>query len=379
MINPKRKYELFRQNKNFCVVPWTSFEVWTNGDIKTCSVGNEVLGNINNSDINSIMNSKSIKRIRTNMLNNKADVNCRQCHHRTIQEDNFTYLRDHYNSKAEKEDINYDDIKNFDIRFIDLHWSNICNLRCTMCDPNQSSLIAKDEKVIIEPVNDKSIESIIKLLSANESNLQEIYMSGGEPFYIPHNVKLLQTLSNKDIPLRINTNMHWNKNNKLFKELLKYNNVQLTMSVDALYEKFNYIRNGSDWNTFIENFKFIKQNTNFELRMNSIFSVMNAIDLSEVIDYFYHGIGIKDITINTLHRPKEIDSRNYPTNKKISVVKKLQKILKTIDEQHVNLIGNIKNCISQIMLPNNYSYEQRLEQITKKHLIPWKHMFKDLT
>ena len=56
MINPKRKYELFRQNKNFCVVPWTSFEVWTNGDIKTCSVGNEVLGNINNSDINSIMN-----------------------------------------------------------------------------------------------------------------------------------------------------------------------------------------------------------------------------------------------------------------------------------------------------------------------------------
>ena len=68
---------------------------------------------------------------------------------------------------------------------------------------------------------------------------------GGEPFYIPHNVKLLSLLKNKEVPLRINTNMHWNNNNKLYKILKDFKNVQLTMSADSIEEKFNYIRNSS--------------------------------------------------------------------------------------------------------------------------------------
>ena len=81
------------------------------------------------------------------MLDNKADKNCTWCLHRTIEDDDFFYLRDHYNARLIDEDIDYLDANNFDLRFIDLHWSNICNLRCVMCWPQQSSLIAKDEKL----------------------------------------------------------------------------------------------------------------------------------------------------------------------------------------------------------------------------------------
>ena len=46
-MDPKTKYKLFKQSKNFCVVPWTNFELYTNGNVKTCSVGHTNMGNIN--------------------------------------------------------------------------------------------------------------------------------------------------------------------------------------------------------------------------------------------------------------------------------------------------------------------------------------------
>ena len=210
--------------------------------------------------------------------------------------------------------------------------------------------------------------------------MKEIYLSGGEPFYIPYNTLLLDQLENTNIPLRINTNMHWEKNNKLFKILnKKFKNVQLTMSVDALGDKFNYIRNGANWNKFISNFKYVRDNTNFEMRINSIFSVMNAIDIDKVVNFFYHDLKIKDITINILHRPSAIDSKNYPTDKKEVVIQRLEYCLSKLSKEDVNLVNNIKNCIMQIKLPKEEDYMGTLDNITKRHKTKWQEMFTDLT
>ena len=379
MIDPKKKYNLFRQNKNFCVVPWTNFELYTNGDVRTCSVGGTRLGNINKTSIYDILAGDKLTNIRKNMLDNKADKNCTWCVHRTIEDDNFSYLRDHYNSRLIDEDIDYLDTNNFDLRFIDLHWSNICNLRCVMCWPQQSSLIAKDQKVITASVDKKNIHTIIDMIKQNQKNLKEIYLSGGEPFYIPYNTLLLDQLENTNIPLRINTNMHWKKNNKLFKILTKkFKNVQLTMSVDALGDKFDYIRNGANWNRFISNLQYVRDNTDFEIRINSIFSVMNAIDIDKVVNFFYHDQKIKDITINILHRPTPIDAKNYPTEKKADIIQKLENCLETLSREDINLINNIKNCIMQIKLPKQEDYIETLDNITKRHKTNWQEMFTDL-
>lgn len=379
MIDPKKKYNLFRQNKNFCVVPWTNFELYTNGDVRTCSVGGTRLGNINKTSIHDILAGDKLTNIRKNMLDNKADKNCTWCVHRTIEDNNFSYLRDHYNSRLIDEDIDYLDTNNFDLRFIDLHWSNICNLRCVMCWPQQSSLIAKDQKVITASVDKKNIHTIIDMIKQNQKNLKEIYLSGGEPFYIPYNTLLLDQLENTNIPLRINTNMHWKKNNKLFKILTKkFKNVQLTMSVDALGDKFDYIRNGANWNRFISNLQYVRDNTDFEIRINSIFSVMNAIDIDKVVNFFYHDQKIKDITINILHRPTPIDAKNYPTEKKADIIQKLENCLETLSKEDINLINNIKNCIMQIKLPKQEDYNETLDNITKRHKTNWQEMFTDL-
>ena len=112
-MDPKKKFHLFRTNKNFCVVPWTNFEVYTNGDIKTCSLGKKKLGNISDQPLDEILNGEPIKKIKENMLNNVPDKNCVKCQIRTIEEDNFKHLRNHYNSRLEQEDVNYEDINIF--------------------------------------------------------------------------------------------------------------------------------------------------------------------------------------------------------------------------------------------------------------------------
>ena len=142
--------------------------------------------------------------------------------------------------------------------------------------------------------------------------------------------------------------------------------------------KFNYIRNGSNWDTFIENLQFVKQNTNFGIRVNMIFSVINAIDMCNVIKFFYFGEQIQDITINTLYSPKEIDSRNYPINKKKKIVNDIKELLNTISSKHTNLRSNLKNCINQIQLDNEYEYNDCLDSITKSHTKKWQLVFKDL-
>ena len=188
-------------------------------DYHLSDILNFCIGNLHEESIESILKGKVITQLRKDMLNDIPNKNCVACQTQSKDDDGYYFLKDHYNSKIMFEDVDYSDPHNFDLRFIDLHWSNVCNLRCVMCNPDQSSLIAKDENVDVNLVDPESIKTITNLILQKQDNIKEIYLSGGEPFYIPQNVTLFSQLENKDIPIRINTNMHWHKNNKLYKTI----------------------------------------------------------------------------------------------------------------------------------------------------------------
>lgn len=377
-MDPKTKFKLFKQSKNFCAVPWTNFQVFTNGKVETCSRGKTTIGNLHEESIETILQGKTITKIREDMLNDIPNANCVVCQTQSIENDGYHYLKDHYNSKIMFEDVDYSNPHNFDLRFIDLHWSNVCNLRCVMCTPDHSSLIAKDENVDVNLVDPETIKTITNYILDKQDDIKEIYLSGGEPFYIPQNITLFEKLENKDVPVRINTNMHWHKNNKLFKVLQSFNNVQLTMSADATHEKFEYIRTGANWKTFIDNFSYVQSNTNFDIRVNMIFSVINAMDVADNISYWYHGKNIKDLTLNLLSRPEALMSCNYPENKKQNVIDKLTEVRKTIPEHDLNLRSQINYCVDNISQPNKMQYDLCLDSVTKKSKKPWREVFTDL-
>jgi sulfatase maturation enzyme AslB (radical SAM superfamily) len=72
-------------DKNFCVIPWTGFELEPNGNVKNCIISKEKIGNIYQNSIQDIIKGNS--KIKQDMLEGKYPSNCDGCYlqekHRT--------------------------------------------------------------------------------------------------------------------------------------------------------------------------------------------------------------------------------------------------------------------------------------------------------
>ena len=139
------------------------------------------------------------------------------------------------------ENIDYDNLTEFKLQGIDLHWSSICDLKCITCWSNQSSSIAKEEgkEILHTPV--EQADKLIDYIVSNQETLKEIYLSGGEPTLIKHNLRLLKKLRRDlSFQIRINTNMMYDTDNQIIKELQEFPNVLFTVSADAMNERFRW-------------------------------------------------------------------------------------------------------------------------------------------
>ena len=66
-MNPKKKFFLFKQSKNFCAAPWNHFEIFTNGEVRTCNKGH-AFGNINDQPLDQILQSPDLQSIKQDLL-----------------------------------------------------------------------------------------------------------------------------------------------------------------------------------------------------------------------------------------------------------------------------------------------------------------------
>ena len=67
-------------DKNFCVLPWTGFELEPTGKIKNCIISKESIGNIHQNSIEDILQSKKNLEIKAQMLNKEFPNNCKGCY-----------------------------------------------------------------------------------------------------------------------------------------------------------------------------------------------------------------------------------------------------------------------------------------------------------
>lgn len=380
MMDPKRKFFLFKQSSHFCSVPWNHFEVFSDGNIKTCAKGRS-FGNINQEPLEQILGNNQIKSIKTNLLADKLDSNCVDCHQLTTNNEHFD-LRNHYNPMFKSFDIDYNDVDAFELHGIDLHWDNTCNFKCVYCNPKQSSLIAQEQNVPVTRLDLANIDKIINMVVKNQHKLKEIYLSGGEPLLIKHNLKLLSQISNTDVPLRINSNISVaNEKNLIFLEIKRFKNVLWTISADTMGEKYNYIRSGGDWDIFIKNLNNITK-LGHGIRLNLVWFVGSAQSIFDTIEFFVKQYGITDITINQLSGHPSMRVRNSPDLVKRSAKEKLNKLLESgLVDFKSNSWFNIARCSKELELPiedpvGYMEYFTKLDQLRNTN---WREIFPELT
>jgi len=294
-------------SKVFCTAPWTHLHSFPDGNVIACclSPATEVLGNLNNQSLEEIWNSDKLKKLRVDMLNGTPDANiCGRCY--TKEAEGFQSLRIGMNNKymhseldvvqSTKEDGTVED---FNLIHWDFRFSNLCNLSCRSCGPGLSSSWMKDHKKIWniegnpsaliklpEDRNNILLEDVLK----NIDKVKSIHFAGGEPMMMEEHWVILEELqkaNRKDVQLHYSTNMTRFKFGKkhAFDYWHDFENVYVSASIDDIGQRFNYIRNGGDWDEVYQNLLDIK-NQNFKnltLAFHPTLSIFNINSFPDLV------------------------------------------------------------------------------------------------
>jgi radical SAM protein with 4Fe4S-binding SPASM domain len=374
-MDPKKKFFLFKQSQNFCSVPWNMFKVDPDGTVNTCVPGTTRLGNIKEHSIHSIVNSPAMQAIRNNLLQDLPDPNCANC--TKLENGEFGHLRKRYNQQFVDRDIDYAD-NSFTLSAVDLQWSSTCNLRCVMCWAKQSSAIAQQQRIPILTTRESEVEELTNWIVDQQYSLKEIYISGGEPTLIKHNLRLLQQLDKTNrLLLRVNTSLMFDRDNPVMQQVLEFPNVEITVSTDAIRAQFEYIRYGADYRKFLDTLLWLKT-THVQLRMNFVFFVATAAGLLDAVAEF-RNYNIQDFTVNDVAAQPALQARNLPTAVKETLVKQyLEEIQRRPTD--VAWVGQLSNCIAELQQPSNgISYATYFDDIDSRHGTDWRTTFPELT
>lgn len=338
-------------DKNFCVLPWTGFEVEPNGNVKNCIISKETIGNLNKDTIENIIERNS--SIRKQMLDGKYPKNCDGCY---LQEKNRGKNFDSISSRLyyAKELTPHitkgllEKDNNFELRHVDVRWSNKCNFACVYCDPLYSS---KWEDELGEKIqrNKQTTSKLKEFIFSNIKNLKNIYLAGGEPLLMKENKEFLSLLleQNPNVNIRVNTNLSKTQTG-VFDLLCQFKNVHWTVSVESIEKEFEYIRYHGSWQEFENNLEVIRKNKH-KISLNMLYFVLNYKSIFDTVRYFQQiGFHNNSFVIGPLFTPKALNILNLP--------KKLLDDCKRILQKNIN-----EN--SGFLLKN--SYENMLSYLTE--------------
>jgi len=373
-MDPKRKFFLFKQSTNFCAAPWTNLYLEANGDILTCCVGQTVLGNIRTTKLEDILNNSIVKEIRTRLFNDSTHENCTVC--QNFKSTNNPWQRGHYNDLAKNVDIDYTQ-NNFVLNSVDLRWSNTCNFKCIYCSPKFSSSLEKELKVTFSN-GEHGNQDVMAFALANQDNIKEIYLAGGEPLLMKENRSFLEQYTNFDTKLRINTNLsNINEKNSILSLIKQFKNVLWTVSIDNIEERYEYTRYGSNWEDFLKNVKTI-QKFNHSIRFNMVYFIGNAMTFDSDFNFLKKLVPGCDFSVVPVFRHDPISVRNLPRHLKEDAKSKLNKLIKDLAITS-SLYNNLTNCINELDKDtNNLDYKQYFEDIDGRRQTNWQQIFPEL-
>ena len=316
----KEQKDLLFNSKNFCVLPWISLMIDTKSNVTPCCFfKGEPVGDCSKDSLEDIWNNQVQQDIRTTMLIDKTVSGCVTCiNNEKLGRESFRKSMNTVFSKyitiAEKSVT-----PDYNIKYIDSRFNNLCNLSCRSCGHEASSswhapsvalgLIDKSTPIFLKAGRNNTdlYDQTIKQLD----NLDRIYFAGGEPLIIDDNYKILDELSNRgryDIELTYNTNMTQSrlKGRSIFDVWKNFKNISIGASLDAEGTRATYLRTGTIWQDVV-NFRkeMISCRPDIDFYISATTSIINALHVPD-----FHRSWVEQgliqpaqFNIQTLHYP----------------------------------------------------------------------------
>ena len=306
----------FLKNKSICALPWTGFELEPSGNVKNCVISKQSIGNTNTTAIKDIVHGKANTDLKESMLLDLKPKNCAGCY---LQEQKRSDLNSISSRLYYLKEIGaktgldiYSDKENFELKHVDLRWTNSCNQACVYCDPELSSKWAQELGVTVKSKKEAR-QDVKDFVFENISNLKNVYLAGGEPMLMKENLEFLKLLKekNQDCSIRVNTNLSTTKTG-IFDLLCEFPNVHWTVSLETIEDEYEYIRHHGSWIDFEKNLHVINK-LDHKISFNMLHFILNYQSLFGCVDHLKKlGFHDNSFVIGPLYTPTHLNLLNLP-------------------------------------------------------------------
>jgi len=412
-----KKANHVKQLSGICTVPWNHVSTNAVGTIRMCCQminldkyeGKEAYGTVYKNDgevltvednISENRNSPAWKRLRKQMLAGEKPSICNLCYQ---EEDNGIgsrrdWTNDYFSDtliKAVELTDNDGSIKNedFPIEYWDLRFGNKCNLACRSCGPTDSDLWYNDWKTIkktntfvapghgtVTITDDNKTEgdvfewydngNLLENIKKDIKNIKRFYFTGGEPTINHAHRKLLQFCIDNGhadrIDLDYNTNMA-GVPSKIFTQWKEFKSVNLGMSIDGIFEHFEYIRYPGKWSSAYKNMVRIDSEDGFERVIAGVSLTLSIMNVLHVLDMQWWMLEQTweridpVITVHNLYGPPFYNIQNLTDEQKEYVKVRYEKFINDIKRRWPNAVEHtdriedkLKSVIRHMMeIPQN--------------------------
>jgi MoaA/NifB/PqqE/SkfB family radical SAM enzyme len=369
------------QNK-FCPLPWIHLATRPNGDVRVCCTANASgssiedtkdaglviqngsIMNLRDHTIEDVWNSQYMKSIRLKMLNNEIPSSCTKCFD---EESRGIKSKRNWETIVWNQRVNIADIVSqtssngslpVHIPYFDLRLGKLCNLKCIMCSPHDSSAWIKDWKLqypkykINELKQDQHWDDrnrdytwyqkgvFLDTMKSQAQYIKELYFAGGEPLLIPEHYSILEFMISeghaKNCILRYNSN-----GTEISEKLLSlwdhFKLVKFNFSIDALKDKNNYIRYPSQWNSIVNNLEKLDNTpNNVIVNIACAVQLLNVLYLDELVEWkvnqkfkkinsVEYGAGL--IGLHLVYFPNYMNIRVLPDNLKDEAARRIYNLV----------------------------------------------------
>jgi len=317
-------------NSTFCPLPWIHLATRPNGDVRLCCTANasgagvddvkdaglvkqngQVM-NLQYNTISEVWNSNYMKTVRLQMLEGKVPPSCTKCFE---EESKGIVSKRQWESSIWNERLDIATIIDttgedgslpIDIPYFDLRLGNLCQLKCIMCSPHDSSSWIKEWKLqypkykTVELKQDQQWDSefdytwykkgsFLNDMRSQAYNIRELYFAGGEPLLIPEHYKILEfmveTGAARLCVLRYNSN-GLELPEKLFELWKHFKQVKFNFSVDAVGDRNDYIRYPSKWADVVANLERLDDTPdNIVVNIACAVQLLNVMNIPELVNW----------------------------------------------------------------------------------------------
>jgi MoaA/NifB/PqqE/SkfB family radical SAM enzyme len=335
----------------FCILPWISLEASPIGTVRPCCLAEEEIldddGNkfeLISAEFSTIQNSKYMKDLRQQFLDQKQPRTCRKCWNE--ERSGRTSKRMHTLDRLKH--MVSDSLWTADAKplmFLDLKLGNICNLKCRICGSWSSSQFAAEELHFVNRAEKKTsihYEMLKKGAWPRENlgfwreidsvldQIRYIEFTGGEPFMIQEHFDMLQGIVDRGIAHQVE--IHYNTNGTQWPEKAEeiwrhFKTVEIAFSIDDLGSRFEYQRTNATWSDVGQNLerfrKLRSRHGNITLQVCATVNVFNVFYLESLANWI-DTQQFNFIYWNMLHEAYYLSVGTMPDKAKVLAIRRLE-------------------------------------------------------